>query len=51
MCTVAPNNNLGLAEATGMVSNGSDMLMLNDGNVALFLDKEGCCWSMWLGAK
>ena len=43
MCTVGPNNNLWLTEATGMNTNGSDVL--NGDDFAPFLDNEGCCWS------
>ena len=39
MCIAGPNNNLWLIEATGMDTSGS--YMLNDGNLALFLDNGG----------
>ena len=45
MCTVGPNDNLWLTEATGMDTNGCDMP--NDSNFALVLDNRGCCGSAW----
>ena len=39
MCTVGPNDNLWLTEATGKDANGFDML--NDGNFALFSGNGG----------
>ena len=45
MCTVGPNDNLWLTEATGMDTNGCDMP--NDSNFALVLDNKGCCGSAW----
>ena len=45
MCTVGPNDNLWLTEATGMDMNGCDMP--NDSNFALFLENRGCCGSTW----
>ena len=43
MCTAGRNSNLWLTEATGMDTNGSDVL--NDDDFAPFLDSGGCCWS------
>ena len=45
MCTVGPNDNLWLTEATGMDTNGCDMP--TDSNVALILDNRGCRGSAW----
>ena len=45
MCTVGPNDNLWLTEATGMDTNGCDMP--TDSNFALVLDNRGCCGSAW----
>ena len=39
MCTVGPNDNLWLTEATGMDANGFDML--NDGNFTLCRELGG----------
>ena len=39
MCTVGPNDNMWLTEATGMDVNGFDML--NDGNFTLFWEMGG----------
>ena len=45
MCTVDPNDNLLLTEATGIDVNGFEML--NDGNLTLFLGNGGCCGTTW----
>jgi hypothetical protein len=45
MFTLGPNNNLWLTEATGMDTNGCDML--NDSKFAFFLDNWGCRGSAW----
>ena len=42
MCTVGPNDNLWLTEATGMDTNGCDMP--NDSNFALFFGQQGVLW-------
>ena len=44
-CTAGPNGNVWLIEATGIDTNGFEML--NDGNFALLLGNGGCCGSAW----
>ena len=43
--TTGSNNNWWLTEATGMYTNGCNML--SGSNFALFLDNGGCCGSAW----
>ena len=43
MCTVGPNDNLWLTEATGIDANGCDML--NAGNFSHIWTIGGCCGS------
>ena len=43
--TAGSNDTVCLTEATGMDTNGCDML--NDSKFALFLDNGGCCGSAW----
>ena len=45
MCTTGPNNNVWLPEATGMDTNGSDVL--NGDNFALFLGNGGVVGPPW----
>ena len=45
MFTLSPNNNLWLIEATGMDTNGCDML--NVSKLAIVLDNRGCRGSAW----
>ena len=49
MCTVGPNSNLWLTEATGMDTNGSDVL--NDDDFTPFLDNGGVIGPYWCKTK